>query len=297
VWDDSDPTVVLYDTGRRSSTASAFTLPKGVITSESATYRLRVRVWDILSRANTPGDTAHTEQITTFVYNDGATVPVTGLTAKAQANGLPHVQLNWTSATAPDSFAVSRNGKFIADLDPADVLVSGTAYQYIDKSATPGQDITYRVRRRSSNVLSGGSTVTINYLVREIWLAEFDDISSNRLVPVQFNLADCTFSMPEVSGAYQPVDGDAPVIVIQGQQGLAGTIVGRIIGVGSISAANAVGDMLWFKQHPDTQLRMTMGNQNLRVVISAVTLSPLGTGKVDQREVSFNFASLDGPTQ
>jgi len=93
------------------------------------------------------------------------------------------------------------------------------------------------------------------------------------------------------------VNGAAPVVYVQGQQGLAGTIVGRIVDHPWIPASNSVGDMLWFKKHPENQIRMTIGNQNLRVVIRNVSLAPLGTGKPNDRVVSFDFASLDGPTQ
>ena len=299
VWDQSDPSVVLYDTGRRAGTDTSFTLPAQVITSESTTYRLRVRVWDILGRVTTPGDTAHTEAITTFAFApDGTVIPVTNLVAVPQDKGRPHVQLYWNRATAPDFYSVTRNGKFIAvDLDPAQLLVTGTYYTYADRTATPGQDITYWVRSKVNGKLGSSASVTIHFVVREVWLADFDNPLSSRLVPVDLNLADCQFSMPEVNGVYQPVNGAAPVVYVQGQQGLAGTIVGRIVDHPWIPASNSVGDMLWFKKHPENQIRMTIGNQNLRVVIRNVSLAPLGTGKPNDRVVSFDFASLDGPTQ
>jgi hypothetical protein len=207
--------------------------------------------------------------------------------------------LTWTRATAPDSFAIERDGVFVdTDLLPGDLLVSGTTYQYVDKSAPPNWDLTYRVRAKDSGKLSPGNTVNATLSVGDVWLID-PDHAATRLVPVKVLLTDCTFNMPEVSATYQPVDGSAPVVWTQGLQGLAGTIQGRVYAVpnSSVTAEAAVADLLWFKTHPDYTVRMTIGNQNIHVRLSAVDISPLAVRDTNAREVSFNFASLDGPKQ
>lgn len=298
VWDDADPSTELYFTGRRTNGDTSFTLPRGVVKSSTVTYRLRLRVWDIANRRAAWNSPAHTEQVVTFTFDEDHTLAITQLTAFPDQGGLPHVYLSWQRGDAPDEFVIERNGNFVDTVDPVDVIQSDGSYRWLDKTAPPNWDLTYRVRARVNGKLSGGTTVTINYQVADVWLIDPDQASS-RLVPVAVSLTDCTFLMPEVSGTYQPIDGSSPSVFVQGQQGLSGTIVGRIVGVPrtGVTSKAAVADMLWMKARPENTLRMSIGAQNLHVRIHNVTLAPLALRDTDARSVSFDFVSMDGPAQ
>lgn len=304
IFDDSDPGDPIYETGRHSGATSSHTLPKGVITDENTTYRYRLRVWEDITRVSTPGDLIHTEAVDTFTFVEDPTPNApSSVTVSQVSSGKPFVQLEIVRSGAPDSFAIQRNGKWIdTDVDPVDIFDSGSGnYIYIDRTAGPNHDWTYKVRCKVSGVLGPartGSPDPYSYVTRQIWLADWTNPGSNRLVPVEVNIADCTFDMPETGATYSPVDGQNITTVTQSLKGLTGTIVGRIVKHTALPVENSVGDMLWFKQHaPQNRLRMWIGEQNLEVEIRNVVLWPLGTSNPAERGVSFAFTSLGGPQQ
>lgn len=301
VVDDSDPTRDLFNSRRRSGTATSFTLPKDIITSETTTYRLTVRVWDTPTRVATPGDLVHTEAVTTFVFAEGAPAAPSSVAVAQDVAGQPHVQLDIVIGAAPDSFTIVRDGRFIdTDVDPVDIFLSGTTYRYLDRSAEPSTPHIYKVRCKVGSALGParvGSPSPFSYSMTELWLMDFSTPGSTHLVPIMVNLDNCQFDMPEISAVYTPVDGNAVVRVVQGQQGLTGHIEGRIMARAALPSAASVADMLWFKARPENQIRMTLRDQNLRVVIGNVVLSPARGPDSSARNVSFDFYSLDGPTQ
>ena len=302
VWDDTEDNVnPVYDTGRRSSTATSLTLPKGVISDETHTYRIRVRVWDTLGRAATPGDPSHTEVVTSVTYVDGVPAAPSAVTVAQVASGQPHIAIGITIASAPDFFSIVRNGKIIDVIAPTDLPPPvGTTYTFRDRSAAPNVNYTYKVRSKIGSDTGPARTGTPNpylYRVGEVWLLDFSTPASSRLVPIRVNLQDCTFSMPDVVGNYNPINANRVITITHALQGLSGHIAGRIVDIAGLDAEDSVADMLWFKARPTNQLRMTLGAQNLRVEIQNVDLSPLATSDPDARHVEFDFASLDGPTQ
>jgi hypothetical protein len=302
VWDDSDPGEPIYSTGRRAGTATSWTLPKGVVNDEGIVYRLRVRVWDEPLRVQTPGDPIHTEVVTTFHFVEDPTPNAPASVNVAQVNsGQPHIKLDIVRSSAPDFFTIVRNGKILdTDVVPADIFLSGTTYRYIDRTAVPNVSYTYKVRSKVSGVVGPartGSPDPFTYRVGEVWLLDWTNPGSSRLVPIVNSLGDDTFDMPELGAVYAPVDGDHVIAPVQSQRGLEGHIEGRIVARAALSAAASVADMLYFKAHPANDLRMVIGGQNLRVVVRNVVVSPLATGDIDARHVALDFYSLDGPTQ
>lgn len=304
IFDDSDPGTTIYDSGRHSGTTSSHTLPKGVITDETVTYRYRLRIWEDLTRVSTPGDKIFTEAVDTFTFVEDPTPDApTSVTVTQVANGQPHVQLDIVRSAAPDFFGIQRNGKWIdTDVDPTDIYLSGTTYRYKDRTAGPNRDWTYKVRAKVGGVQGPARTATpdpFSYKVREMWLMDWTNPGSDRLVPIQFDLSQCQFTMPQTGGTYSPVDGVNVVTVRQSIKGLSGTIVGKIVSGHQLAAADSVADMLWFKQHaPQNRLRMTLGNQNLEVEIDQVLISPtMVDGDPEARAVSFAFNSIGGPSQ
>lgn len=303
VADDANPTRPLVDTGRRTGNANSYTVPKGLIANESTTYRLTVRVWDNLTRVATPGDSVYLEAVRTFKFKeDPTTNPVTNVTAAQVASGQPHVLVQFKRSTAPDSFAVWRDGKLVEDsLDPADSFVSGTTYQYLDRAAAPNATHVWTVRAKVNGKQSpGAASPSYKYRCNTVWLTDFD--SPTRFLPVVFDDgAQASFDMPEVSTTYRPIDGRAAVRNTQGQSGLEGSIAGRVTSCYGGSAATWAANLLWMKQRPENQLRLTIGGQNLRVVIGNVVIAPVQgldpDTYPDDRAVSFDFWSLDGPKQ
>lgn len=301
ISDDADPTHPLVDTGRHTSTDNTYTPPKGIIRSETTTYRLTVHTWDTSPRMKTANQQVYMEATRTFTFVEDATVNApTGLTGVQQPNGRPHVLLSWSRSTAPDSWAVWRDGRIVdSGLDPADLFVSGTTYQYLDVGASPHDTHAYKVRATVNGKQSPAATASVSYEVPEAWLTDVD--TPSRYLPVVSASGDSlSFDMPEVSAEARPVNGSVVVRVVQGQYGLEGTISGRVINWAGSAAKTWVANLLWMKARPANVLRLTLGAQNLPVMIGDVVVAPLVpaiSGQPDARQVSFSFWSQDGVTQ
>lgn len=290
---DTDPAHPLHDSGKITATTTTYTLPAGVITSQSVTYRVTVDAWDGVSREATPGDTPYVEAFRAFTFSLSASVATVTSLAAAVDGSSPAVTLTFNRSTAPDSFTVLRDGKRAGSgLLPGDLFVSGTQYRYVDRYAAPNRQHTWTVQAVVNGVTSTSNpTVNATANTTAIWIAS-DDLGL--LVPV--HLTDsASFDMPETSAIYYPV-GDGPAVrITQGQRGLEGSISGRIIDWAGTAAATWVANMLTFKSQPDLELSLALGAQALRVVIGNVVVPPLVGGNVNDRACSFSFWSLDPP--
>jgi hypothetical protein len=288
---DVDPTEPIFDTDRIHTTETSWRPPDGLIDDEDATYRIELRVHDDDTRTNTPGDTVYIQVVRDFTFVEDPTPnPVTSLTAGQVSSGWPNVRLFFERATAPDWFSIWRNGKHMATVDPADAFVSGTSYAWIDHLVWPHKSHTWKVRCRVDGVLGPARSVTYSYETPVAWLIDAD---TSRLVPIL--TPDWSFDMPEIGASFDPVDGRESVQIVQGQQGLTGTVSGALRDWAGRDAADIVANMLWMKKRPQGVRRLILGAQNLPVVIRNVVLPPLNGGNPDDRAVSFQFAARGGP--
>jgi len=290
---DSDPAHPILDTGKITATTTTYTLPAKVLTVQGATYRVTVDAWDAVSREATPGDLPNVEAFRAFFFNLSATVAtVTSLTAVPDATGLPAMVLTWNRSTAPDSFAITRDGSFIAaNIVPADVFVSGTQYRYTDRGVAPNLSHTWSVQAVVNGITSASNPTATAQTKGStaVWLSS---PNLGLFVPVVIT-GQAAYDMPETAAVYYPVGPGAAVRVTQGRRGLEGSISGRITTYAGTPAATWVTNMLTFKAQPDTELYLLMGAQALRVVIGAVVLAPLDKGRIGDRACSFSFWSLD----
>jgi hypothetical protein len=290
---DSDPTRYLYDTGRITSTATARTIPSGIIKSQTAVYRVVISTWDTVDRASTPGDPAGLSVSRAFTFNeDATTAPVTGLSA-AQVTSRPLVVVSWSRSTAPDSFTVVRDGQTVeANIAPGDVFTTGTSYAYTDRGASASTSHTWKVQAVVNGKASASNpTATLTYTLKAVWITGVLNILT---VPVLVT-DSAQFDMPETAAVYEPVGASAVVRVAQSQRGLQGSISGRVIDYAGTAAATWVANLQTFKSQPDKEVRLLIGAQNLRCLIGNIVIAPLAGGNADDRAVSFDFWSLDGP--
>lgn len=291
-----DPTDLLHDTGWRSGADASYTLPKRVLVDQGATYRLTVYSVDSVDRESTPGDPKNVNVTHDFNFAESATVPpVVGLTAQQVQNGRPWVQLDWTRSVAPDSYTVTRDGRTVdSGLDPADLIVSGTSYRYVDRQAAPYVPHTWKVQAVVGGKASASNpTATLTYKVGAVWLVDPD---TDRTCPIiTGSNGNVEATMPEVSATYGPIGSKRSVRIIQTQRGLEGTITGFITEYGGSKASLWESNLLIFKRQPTNVLRMTLGSKNLRVKIGQVSIVPREGADPDDRDVSFAFWSQDGP--
>jgi len=218
---------ILWDSGIRTGTDQALTPPAGVITDSSLRYTVEVRVFDALQRAASAGESAYGSDTADFGFAYDATVPpVTALTvSQPTGTSLPVVDLQFTRATAPDSFSIERNGHLVElGLDPAVLQVSAGTYQWRDWTAPPNTDLVYRiVPVVGAKSAATGPTETIRIRTDGTWIV---DPTSGEY----FNVFDedvSGLSYPEDSEE-TPVKGTAITRKISSMRGLEGPITGRL---------------------------------------------------------------------
>jgi hypothetical protein len=274
--------------GRGNATDTSYTLPKGVITSESITYRIRVRVWESLTRVTTPGDPVFTEAVETFVFAEDPTPdPFTNASARQLSPGNPVVVVHVERGAAPDLVSVWRDGELVAtDIDPADLAVSPGVYEFHDYTAPPRLTHTYKVRPKVDGKLGPAVTATIATTVPDVWLA---DPHNALLVPLKS--AQVQFAAPQPGSSHMVKNGKYVQRVYQTQQGMQGTVRGLIIDSFGSSAAQWVENFDSMRDREKDKFRLIVGNLNQTVVLSDVVPEPYPSGGPSDTTVSFGFWS------
>jgi hypothetical protein len=212
----------IHNSGKLTSSATSYTLPKGII-HDDKTYTVYIRVWDnTTSREATPGDAPYTQASRAFTYNLSATVaPVTALTG-TDLTPVPALQRDWSRSTAPDSFTIVRGGKVIAsNVLPGDAFTSGTSYRFVDHGADPNIPHTWKVRAVVNGVTSSANpTVTKTLKPAGIWLLDPDTDISVQLVGSD----NGSWANGEDAEVYTPVGGTRVVRVTQALRGFEGSM-------------------------------------------------------------------------
>lgn len=129
----------VHDSKIQTSTDTSYTIPPGVITSETETYRVQVRVWDDKNRVATPGFGVYVEAERDFTFDAaGVAAAVTSLVVTTDET--PAFTLEWTRDATPDFFAIRIDGELFDDrIDPEDVRVDATTYRITLWEVDPGQ--------------------------------------------------------------------------------------------------------------------------------------------------------------
>ncbi len=275
----------LYDTGKTRGADTSWTLPRGVL-EDDTDYHLIVRVWDSKDRVRTGNDRVWTQASRTFRFNeDPTTNPVTNL---AGENLLPRpwMALTWQRDTAPDGFTIKRNGKVVeTGLDPADLLTSGTSYRWVDKDARPHAQHTWTVQATANGKTSANNpTLTADLTQQGIWLTDPD-----RDLDVFINGDDeGTWAMGEEATTHHPLGAHAGVRITQSLRGYEGSITGILTSAFGIGVEVWENRLLSMKARPGNVLRLSLGNEAMRVVVGNVVTAPTPDLPLT-RAVSFDF--------
>jgi len=302
----ANPTQYVWTTGKITSTANTVTLPNpapgdSAIITPGVAYRVSVSIWDNVARENTPGDAIQTTAAREFTYAKTATVtPVASLTVTPQAP-YPWAQLQWTRATAPDSFSIVRTDNLVGaskvtatNLVPSDLLVSGTTYRYIDRDASPRRSTTWEVmaivngRTSSPNPTVSGSTNPTG-----IWLSD-----TARNVNVQIlgrdGQASVDMTMPEKGETIDVVGSATPVRVTQALQGYSGHVAGALVTTDVMTAQAARQALFELKRYPSRSCILTLGD--MTILVKAFNISVASTPNPDiDFDVEFDFFQIGTP--
>jgi hypothetical protein len=280
IVDLAKPSQVLADSGRQTNTQTAWPVWADAITSTTATYRVRVRVWDDVDRDPTD---AVIEAERDFVYtHDPATPGITGL-AVTQPDPWPSVMLTWNRATAPDSWVIERDGHVIEpSMSVADSSSGGTAYAFEDEGARSWVEHTWNVGAKVNGKVSGSASVTYTPTLRGIWIMD-----KGRGIRVWLAGADDgSWTEPEDATSLAPLGSDRVVRLVQGVRNREGTLSGLLVGA---SMAQYQSDLILMRNEPSRPVVLAVADYSLRVLLGNVQFAPTATHVPPSRLVSFDF--------
>lgn len=285
------PETIIWRT-TAESLDTAVTPPAGKITEVGKTYRLTVRIFDTIDRADLPDDKPYVEAIRDFVFSLSAAVtPVSALTGVADTYR-SRMTLEWTRATAPDAFVILRDGEVVAEVPPEDLLVAGTTYRYRDDEARPRKEHTWEVAAKVNGATSADNPeVTGRVKPITTVLSETDNDRTIFLFDPQVSADRAEFS------DIHYLLGDAPpVLITQSLRGYEGKVTGVLLNdtVPGMTADGQLSSLEWFRKRPGVVLKLVWVDKVMRVVIRNITDEPIaypdGTAEY---LVSFDFFQVD----
>lgn len=270
----SNPGVWRYDSGKIVSTATEHTLPLSVngrrILFDDQTYVVQVLIWDTKDRVGV----THVASSREFTVQYDATVDAaTALTATAGSMGRPWVTLDWQRATLPDEWIIMRDGEVIERADIAsDLLVSGTAYQFVDYTARPFIEHTYKIKAVVNNKTAlSNPTATITPECKGFWLVN-DDATLEVLLSGD-DIENMAYG--EDAAVHIPLGADSATRIVAGMRGLEGSFAGIIRTTeDGRTWDDWKQDLLAMKASPSTVYRAAFGDENIPVVLGDVSVSP-----------------------
>lgn len=222
---DPESLEVLWNSGRVTGNDNGVEIPKKIIKTIGSVYRVEVRVWDNQNRASTPGDNAYVQVTRDFTYASGTATPVSNLTA-TRSGGWPWWNIEFTIASAPDSFKLFRDGVLVEDgIEPEDVAVVGEAgkYRIVDTRVQGRMEHKWRVACVVNKNQSQNDPTVTKYTKNETaWIMDLDGGNAIPLLNAVF-----TSGLAEASEVLHPQDAP-PVLITQSQWGEEGTGSGEI---------------------------------------------------------------------
>lgn len=283
---------IVWDTGKITTTDTTVTMMDKIL-QDGVLYKVYVRIWDGKSRVKLPNDDIFVEASKEFTLNyDAATAGVSSITAVDQFP-FPWAKIEWSRATMPDRFDIYRNGKIIASDIANEFFVSGTNYQYIDMTAPPYVQHTYKV---VAVVNSKGSQTNPT---EDLTIRSFAPCLANEDGSVAVFLMN-----PNVSAAQVQVQevvefiGDAPPILVtageRGFEGSASFVLTDIQMPGYTSTAQQQkANFKTLRKNPGEILRFWFWDEATECFIYNSTYSPTKDAEGLYYPASFQFVQVD----
>lgn len=211
----SNPSDWLWSSGKVPGTDTTYAIPFGVITDPDETYIIRVQVWDDVERVALVGDPDYT-MVTSdpFVIGfDAAVTNITGLDLEVDPI-FPVASLTFSRSSEPAEFFLLRSfdnvtWEYVAEHDASDVLVSGTDYEIIDRTAPSYRPVYWRVVPVDGTTGHQGVGMNVNGQIRRkapmLFTPEGED-------PCVFLNPDRSRNNNDVQEVYFPLNGEAVVV-------------------------------------------------------------------------------------
>lgn len=288
----TDPTVLLLDTGRVTSTANDYTVPEGIITSQSIEYLVTLWTWDDVDRQTTPGKQTFTESVVMFNFAPSASAdPISALAAASPSTGQPGAVLTWQRSAVPDDFVIWRDGVAVATVTGASAQVSGTDFTFTDWGAIPNKSHTFQIGARESGTSDLSAAITFTPAGSGMWIIE--PTQGLLVALLQSANAQVTWNMPEQAGTYYGINGGPAVRISQGHAGLEGTVTARTTDYAGVTAESMLTSLEWLQDHPETEVVVLLGNVALPIArVGAFIIAPppdASHATPYDRQVTFSF--------
>lgn len=259
------PNGKILDDSRKTTSNDHDWTPEDGVKKVGDPARYRVKVWDNVARAATPGDPVYSEAVLDFtvVHNDVAP-GVDALTASLDGSS-PVVRLDWPGPAA-DFFQVMRDSDLLDRID-------GSLTSYFDYTADPRAQHVYQVRAATSTglVSPNGPLATITPRAPGIWL--IDPETDERIMVLD---AVPEFDMAERAVEHE-VMGDAPTVRRRsGKPPPRGSWTGVLVDGDAGEAAAMAATALVFKDNEQGRVyRLVDKGWNLPVTIGDMTVFPV----------------------
>ncbi len=280
----------VHTSGYQTSTEETYTLPLGVL-NPVKTYRVDATGYDTVDRESTPGDPAGVTASRTFTVSfDDTVVGVTGLSAHTADNRLV---LTWDRATAPDSFVVTADGvPVVADLDPADLLTTGTSYRYELVNVRPRTWIRWDVQAVVNGAQSEpGPGVPEMLVTNGVWVT--DTTTDVSLYIAADGNGD--WNMGEDGETFFGLGSTKPVRITQAVRGWEDTLEGFLITANDKSMLEWYEIALGFRSRPGSGYVMQVGNEAFEMTLHDTMVPPTGGTSPTKRKIRLSFEMTSDP--
>lgn len=293
----SDTTEVIDSSGwLDGASATTVSWTPTVLLQDSTNYTVWFDIKDANVRTDSQLDPSYLRATATFTATFAAAVTVPILSSVAQDADLPLAKLTFTRSTAPDSFTIWRDGKVIAaDLDPADLLVSGTTYSWRDTSlADPLTSHTYKVAAvvngQRSDWSSSGS-VTIKPI--GLWIISSDLTS---WVVVTDYPAGEGWQRNDQAELFTVIGRSTSVQITSALGAVEGTVTGVVVaGPATASSVATMADAFETIRLAQGPVTMVCEDYSGQVRLRNMLLKPHPNRKSTQDIRSVSFAFIEAP--
>lgn len=285
-----DPTKILWNSGKVSTTLDDTAIPAGILKGHSADnyfYHIDVYIWDnnASQREKNGSNPIYVLLSRDFQFDPGATAAVSSASA-AQVTPYPWVDVSFSRSSAPDEFNIYRDTELIDSVLASSVSIGGTNYKYRDKTPSPRVSHTWSVQA-VVNQVTGPKVATGAVTTRLLAPLMMELDGTNPIYFLNPNVDPQSLNIQEVQ---QPVNAP-PVLVTQYQGGYQGHLDGVLSdGVLTGVTARAMRDIFkkW-KRHAGDTYYLYLVDEVLQIVPYNMTYKPRAVTEGILYDVSFDF--------
>jgi hypothetical protein len=255
---------------------------KGKRLKRGQIYRVRVRSWDGVDRAVTPGDPDYLQVQRDFTYvRSGVPASPTGLTVTRVG---PGIELTWQRVEQPDKWSLAVDDVEVDEWDADDSFVSGTTYRTRYWGLKPGHTAKVEIEavRNDAGVhkhSSNNPTVNVTVPPDGCWIV---DAATGNYIALVGGDMDPEFAIGESAATFYPIGSRSPVRLTDNVRGYEGEVSGTLV-------SRAARDTLLGMKEGFDEYRLVIGDLNIPITLEDVSVSPMHLPGGDKFSASVQF--------